>query len=215
MKPLRIAVTKGRLLDETMLLFERAGIDCSGFSSSDRRLILPISDGEIEIILAKAPDIITYVEYGVCDMGIVGKDIIMEYASKLYEILDLKIGNCYFAVAGLPELKFAPNGRNRRAATKYMNVAKRHFDKQRKDVDLIKIEGSVELAPLLGLADMIVDIVETGKTLHANGLVVYEKIHPISARLVVNNASMKLRKQEIETIAMKLELAINMDKQGV
>ncbi len=207
MRKIRIALTKGRLLEESIALFERAGIECALLRSPGRKLILPIADGEMEAVLAKAADVITYVENGVCDIGIVGKDTIMEHATGLYEILDLGFGRCRFAVAGRKDRACGSEG-YRRAATKYLNVAKSHFDRRKMDVELIKIEGSVELAPLLGLSDVIVDIVETGSTLKANGLEIYEEVAEVSARLVVNIAALKLRKDEIDAFTQKLEAAL-------
>ena len=184
MAPLRIAITKGRLLESTILLFDRAGIECEALKEPGRRLILPIDNGRTEAVLVKAADVITYTEHGACDLGIVGKDTIMEYSAHLYETMDLKIGKCRLAVAGKPDTEFFSGTERRRAATKFINIAKNYFEKRCIDVELVKIEGSVELAPLLGLADVIVDIVETGSTLKANGLVVLEEICPISARMV-------------------------------
>ena len=208
MTPLKIAITKGRLLESSIELFELAGIECQALKTPGRRLILPIDNGRMEAVLAKAADVITYAEHGVCDLGIVGKDTIMEHSAQLYEIMDLEIGVCRLAVAGKPDTGFFSGIERRRAATKFINIAKNYFEKRCIDVELVKIEGSVELAPLLGLADVIVDIVETGSTLKANGLVVLEEICPVSARLVVNTAAMKLRKGEIDKLAEKLEKAV-------
>ena len=158
-------------------------------------------------MLAKAPDVITYVEHGVCDLGIAGKDTILEQGRSFYEVLDLGFGKCRFALAVKEGTDFYGTYKTRRIATKYPNVARAFFEKKGMDVDIIKIEGSVELAPLLGLADGIVDIVETGSTLKENGLEVVEKIMPISARVIVNMASMKLRKDEIEAFLHDIELA--------
>ena len=199
MKPLRIALTKGRLEKDTVALFEKIGYDCSAVREKGRKLVLPVGDS-IEVVLAKAPDVITYVENGVCDLGVVGKDTIIENGTCFYEILDLGFGRCKFAVAG----KFS----TKTIATKYPNVTRRYFESKGMDVRVIKIEGSVELAPLLGLADAIVDIVETGSTLRENGLEVKEDVCPISARLICNTASLKLRKAEIEELAQKMEDAI-------
>lgn len=204
-RPLRIALTKGRLEKSSMRLFQKMGLDTSELENKGRRLILPV-DG-YEAVLSKAPDVITYVEHGVCDIGIVGKDTIVEHGSSFYEVLDLNIGKCRFALA-CPKGKDFFSGYSRKTvASKYPKVAKEFFRAKGMDVDVIKIEGSVELAPLLGLADGIVDIVETGSTLKENGLEVVEEILPISARVIVNMASMKLRKQEIESFLADLELA--------
>ena len=205
MKPLRIALTKGRLEKDTVALLEQIGYDCSAVRNKGRRLILPIGSGEIEVVLAKAADVITYVEHGVCDLGVVGKDTILENGTSFYELLDLGFGKCRFAVAGKAGYDFYDGYKAKTIATKYPNVARTHFENKAMDIRFIKIEGSVELAPLLGLADAIVDIVETGSTLKENGLEVYEEVVPISARLIANNASLKLRKKEIEELVDKRE----------
>ena len=184
MKPLRIALTKGRLEKDTVALLESAGYDCTAIREKGRKLILPVNNGEIDVVLAKAADVITYVENGVCDLGVVGKDTIAG-----------KAGTNFFS--GYNAITIA---------TKYPNVTRNFFEGKGMDIRIIKIEGSVELAPLLGLSDAIVDIVETGSTLKENGLVIIEdNIAPISARLISNTASLKLRKSEIEIIADKME----------
>ena len=204
MKPLRIALTKGRLEKDTVALFEKIGYDCDAVHNKGRRLILPVGD-RLEVGLAKAADVITYVEHGVCDMGVVGKDTIMEHGSSFYEVLDLGFGRCRFALAAPKGADFWSGYSSRTIATKYPATAHAFFESRGMDVSIIKIEGSVELAPLLGLSDAIVDIVETGTTLKENGLEVVEEICPISARLIVNVASLKLRKQEIETLVSQME----------
>lgn len=208
MKPLRIALTKGRLEKDTVALFEKLGMDCTAVHNKGRQLILPIGDGSIEVVLAKAADVITYVEHGVCDLGVVGKDTIMENGSRFYEVLDLGFGRCRFALAGPKGKDFYEGFSEKTVASKYPNVTRAFFESKAMDVRVIKIEGSVELAPLLGLSDAIVDIVETGSTLRENGLEVKETVADISARLIVNTASMKLRKQEIESLSAKMEEAI-------
>lgn len=206
MKPLRIALTKGRLEKDTIKLLESAGYDCQAVREKGRKLILPIGAGEIEVVLAKAADVITYVENGVCDLGVVGKDTIMENGRSFYEILDLGFGRCRFALAGKAGADFFSGYNEKTIATKYPNVTRSFFEGKGMDIRIIKIEGSVELAPLLGLSDAIVDIVETGSTLKENGLFIIEdNVAPISARLIANTASLKLRKSEIETLASKME----------
>lgn len=207
MRPLRIALTKGRLEKDTVALFEEIGFDCTAVKNKGRKLILPIGDHQFEAVLAKAADVITYVEHGVCDLGVVGKDTIMENGSSFYEVLDLGFGKCKFALAGPKGGDFFSGYSAKTIATKYPNVARAFFERKAMDVRIIKIEGSVELAPLLGLSDAIVDIVETGSTLKENGLEVIETICDISARLIVNSASLKLRKAEIETFAEQMERA--------
>ncbi|HCB64919.1 MAG TPA: ATP phosphoribosyltransferase [Ruminococcaceae bacterium] len=208
-KPLRIALTKGRLEKETVALMERAGLDCRSLHDKGRRLILPLPEIHAEAVLAKAADVITYVESGVCDIGVVGKDTILENASSLYELLDLGFGRCRFALAVKRGEDFFAGYGHKTIATKYPKIARSYFEKQSMDVSVVKIEGSVELAPLLGLADGIVDIVETGETLRENGLEVSRWICDISARLVVNIASLKLRKEEIESLVARLEQGLN------
>lgn len=209
MKPLRIALTKGRLEKSTIALFEAIGYDCSQVINKGRRLILPIGNGEIEVVLAKAADVITYVEHGVCDLGVVGKDTILEQGRIFYELLDLGFGKCRFALAAPKGKNFYHGYAEKTIATKYPNVTKNFFEKKGMDVRIIKIEGSVELAPLVGLSDGIVDIVETGSTLKENGLEVIEDVVPVSARLIANIASLKLRKQEIEGLVDKIKEEIS------
>jgi len=209
MKPLRIALTKGRLEKDTVALLEKLGYNCEQIRNKGRKLILPIGNGEIEAVLAKAADVITYVEHGVCDLGVVGKDTILENGSSFYELLDLGFGRCKFALATKKGYDFYSGYNVKTIATKYPKIARSYFEKKDMDISVIKIEGSVELAPLLGLSDGIVDIVETGTTLKENGLEVIEDIVPISARLIANNASLKLRKKEIEDLVSELEKAIS------
>lgn len=205
MRPIRIAVTKGRLEKRAVSLFQTMGLDCKELVSKGRRLILPM-DG-YEVVLAKAPDVITYVENGACDIGIVGKDTIMERGEGFFEVTDLGFGRCRFALAARAGSDFFVGYDRKIIATKYPNVAREFFKDKGMDIKIVKIEGSVEIAPLLGFANAIVDIVETGTTLKENGLEVIEDIAPISARVIVNMASMKLRKDEIETFLADVELA--------
>ena len=162
MKPIRIALTKGRLESKTIDMLERLGYDCTNARKKGRKLIMPIGNGEIEVVLAKAADVVTYVESGVCDMGVVGKDTIMEKGGTFYEVADLGFGKCRFALAVVKGKNLYEGYHNLTIASKYVNVAKNFFEQKSMDVDIVKIEGSVELAPVLGLADAIVDIVETG-----------------------------------------------------
>ncbi|WP_302159686.1 ATP phosphoribosyltransferase [uncultured Ruminococcus sp.] len=208
-KPLRIALTKGRLEKDTVSLLEKLGYDCTAVREKGRRLILPIPDANLEVVLAKANDVITYVEHGVCDMGVVGKDTIIEMKGKFFELVDLGFGRCKFALATKKGSDFYSGFGVKCIATKYPNVARRFFESKGMDVDIVKIEGSVELAPLLGLADGIVDIVETGVTLRENGLEVVEDVVPISARLIANTVSLKLRQSEIEALIQKIEEALS------
>lgn len=205
MKPLRIALTKGRLEKTTIELLEKIGYNCDEVKNKGRRLILTVGNNDFEVVLAKAADVITYVEHGVCDLGVVGKDTILENGSSFYELLDLGFGKCRFALAVKKGTDFYSGYNTKTIATKYPNVTRSFFEDKDMDVRIIKIEGSVELAPLVGLADGIVDIVETGSTLKANGLEVIDWVTDISARLIANTASLKLRKAEIESLQRKLE----------
>ncbi|MDE6724731.1 MAG: ATP phosphoribosyltransferase [Ruminiclostridium sp.] len=202
---LRIALTKGRLEKDTVKLFEDLGFDVSAVRDKGRKLILPIKDQNIEVVLAKAADVITYVEHGVCDLGVVGKDTIMEHGGKYFELLDLGFGKCKFALAGKKGGDFYKGYGVKTVASKYTNVTRAFFESKGMDVDIVKIEGSVELAPLVGLADGIVDIVETGITLKENGLEVYEDVAPVSARLIANTVSAKLKKERIDQLTGLIE----------
>ena len=204
MKPIRIALTKGRLEKDTVALFDRMGLDTSAVKDKGRRLILPVGDN-LEVVLAKAADVITYVEHGVCDLGVVGKDTIAEYGGSFYEVLDLGYGRCRFALAAPKDRDFFAGYHGKTIASKYPVVARRYFERKGMDVRIIKIEGSVELAPLLGLSDGIVDIVETGVTLRENGLIPIEDVAQVSARLIVNTASMKLHKAVIDDFISRCE----------
>lgn len=208
-KKIRIALTKGRLENKTVDLLDKIGYNVSELRDKGRRLILNIPGEDIEVVLAKAADVITYVEHGVCDIGVVGKDTIMEYGGKFYEITDLGFGRCKFALAGKKGDDFYKGYGVKTVATKYPNVTRAYFEAKGMDVDIVKIEGSVELAPLVGLADGIVDIVETGTTLKENGLEVFEDVAPISARLIVNTVSMKLKKDAIDNIINKMTNILN------
>ena len=200
---IKIALTKGRLEDKTVERFAATGYDVQAVRDKGRKLILPVGE-DIQVVLAKAPDVLTYVERGVCDAGVVGKDTIMEYGGSYYEVADLGFGKCRFALAVPAGVDFYAGYRTKRIASKYPKVAQDFFARKGMDVEIVKIEGSVELAPLLGLVDGIVDIVETGTTLKENGLVVCEYIADLSARFIVNTASMKLKKNALETITAAL-----------
>ncbi|APF28826.1 MULTISPECIES: ATP phosphoribosyltransferase [Clostridium] len=199
MKKVKIALTKGRLEKEAIEIFKTININTRELEDKGRKLILNCENEEynIDFFLVKAKDVETYVEYGAADMGIVGKDTLMEANKEFYEVLDLNVGKCKFALAALPSFRLDQGYNRKKIATKYPNIAREYFRKKGMDVELIKIEGSVELGPIVGLADAIVDIVETGNTLRENGLVVVEDICEISARMIVNKASMKTKKDEI------------------
>ena len=202
---MRIAITKGRLLDKSVELFEQAGLDCGPIRDPGRRLIHALPNYPLDAVLAKAPDVITYVERGVCDLGIVGRDTILEKGGTFYEVLDLGFGRCRFALAVKEGSDFYGTYRTRRVASKYPEVTRAFFEGKGMDVDIIKIEGSVELAPILGLTDAIVDIVETGKTLLENHLAPLETIVDISAWLISSRVSYQFKHQEIA--AMQAALA--------
>lgn len=196
-KKIRIALTKGRIENKAVDLLEKIGYDVTDLREKGRRLILTIPDENIEVVLAKAADVITYVEHGVCDLGVVGKDTIMEHGGKFYEIADLGFGKCKFALAVKKGTDFYSGYGVKTVATKYPEVTRSFFENKGIDVDIVKIEGSVELAPLVGLSDGIVDIVETGTTLKENGLEVVEDVAPVSARLIANTVGIKLKQERI------------------
>jgi len=200
---IRIAMAKGRLAKQAVKLFRKAGINLPEDMLDSRKLIFSLPDEGLEIILVKPADVPIYVEYGTADLGIVGKDTLLEENRDLYEVLDLQFGKCRFALAGLPDRK--ESLLQRKVATKYPDFTRRHFRSKGEPVEIIKLNGSIELAPLTGLADTILDIVQTGRTLKENGLIVYEDIRQLSARLVVNKVSMKTSQKEITTIIDALE----------
>jgi ATP phosphoribosyltransferase len=203
MANITIAMAKGRLAKQAVKLFNKAGIDLPEDMLSSRKLIFELPQENLEIILVKPADVPIYVEYGTADLGIVGKDTLLEENRDLYEMLDLKFGKCRFALAGLPESK--ETLLQRKVATKYPDFTRRYFKSKGEPVEIIKLNGSIELAPLTGLADTILDIVQTGRTLKENGLIVYENIQDLSARLVVNKVSMKTYQKEISKIIDALE----------
>lgn len=202
MKYLTFALAKGRLADKTMQMLETMNITCDEMKNNSRKLIFTNEKLNLKFFLAKASDVPTYVEYGAADIGIVGKDTLLEENRNLYEVLDLRIGKCKFAVAGYSDIREKlEKSNNLRVATKYPNIAKEYFyHKKHQTIEIVKLHGSVELAPIVGLADVIVDIVETGSTLKANGLEVLEEVCPVSARMVVNRVSMKLEHERIARI---------------
>lgn len=210
LKKAKIALTKGRLEKKVIEIFKTININTRELEDKGRKLIFNCENEEynIELFLVKAKDVETYVEYGAADIGIVGKDTLMETNKEFYEVLDLNIGKCKFALAALPSFKLDQGYNRKKIATKYPNIAREYFRKKDMDVELIKIEGSVELGPIVGLSDAIVDIVETGNTLRENGLVVVEDICEISARMIVNKASMKTKKDEITKIIENVSEAV-------
>ncbi len=207
---LTIALSKGRILDDTLPLLAAAGIAPTENPDKSRKLIIPTTQDDVRLLIVRATDVPTYVEHGAADLGVAGKDVLIEYGGQgLYEPLDLKIAICKLMTAGkvgAPE----PKGRLR-VATKFVNVAKAYYAEQGRQVDIIKLYGSMELAPLVGLADKIIDVVDTGNTLRANGLEPQELIAHISSRLVVNKASMKMQHTRIQALIDALSAAV--DKQ--
>lgn len=200
MDVLNVALAKGRLAEVSMEFFEASGIRCPDFNDPKRKLILSDEKDSVRFFLGKPSDIPTFVEYGAADIGIVGKDTLLEEERDLYEVLDLGFGRCKMCVAGPADKKSTwDDNQRKKVATKYPHIAEKYFREEKKErVEIIKINGSVELAPMTGLADVIVDIVQSGATLSANGLIVYEDVvENISARMVVNKVSMKTKNEII------------------
>ena len=211
---LTFALTKGRLAKKTLELLEQTGITCEEMKDQDsRKLIFVNEELRLQFFLAKGPDVPTYVEYGAADIGVVGKDTILEEGRKIYEVLDLGFGKCRMCVCGPESARSLLNGQELiRVATKYPNIAKDYFYNQRNQtVEIIKLNGSIELAPIVGLSDVIVDIVETGSTLRENGLVVLEEVCPLSARVVVNQVSMRMENERITKILTDMKSVIKQE----
>ena len=215
MRYLTFALAKGRLAKKSMALFEKIGITCEEMKDPDtRKLIFVNEELGLRFFLSKPSDVPTYVEYGVADIGVVGKDTILEEGRNLYEVLDLGYGACRMCVCG-PESAGELLKRNEiiRVATKYPAIAKNYFqNKKNQSVEIIKLNGSVELAPIVGLADVIVDIVETGSTLRENGLTVLEEVCPLSARIVVNQVSLKLEHERIRKFLTDVNEALKKEE---
>lgn len=199
MQKLRLALTKGRIEKDAIALLESRGFDCTPLRDKGRKLIVPLGDN-LDVVFAKAADVLTYVKAGVCDIGIVGKDTIMETGGAFLEVADLGFGQCKMCVAAQKGAELYTGFSRPRIATKFTNIAADYFAGKQMDVEIIQIDSSVELAPLLGLAHAIVDIVQTGDTLRENGLEVVDEFAYISTRLIVNMASFKMRTQEISAI---------------
>ena len=204
---LTIALSKGRLADQAIELLEKAGYDCTAAKEKSRKLILEDPTTGLRFILAKPTDVPTYVEYGAADIGVVGSDTIIEENRNVYEVLDLGFGKCKMCVCGPASAKkLLENHEQIRVATKYPVIAKDYFHNEKhRTVDIIKLNGSVELGPIVGLSDVIVDIVETGSTLRENGLGVLEEICPLSARMIVNQVSMQINGDRIRDLISKLK----------
>ena len=211
MRYLTLALGKGRLANQTLELFEKIGITCEEMKDKNsRKLIFTNEELKLRFFLAKGPDVPTYVEYGAADIGVVGKDTILEEGRKVHEVLDLGYGKCKMCVCGYKDA--APLLQHHeliRVATKYPNIAKDYFyNKKHQTVEIIKLNGSIELAPIVGLSEVIVDIVETGSTLRENGLEVLEEVCPLSARMIVNPVSMRMESERIKNLLMKLRTQI-------
>ena len=211
MRYLTFALGKGRLANQTLELFEKIGITCEEMKDKNsRKLIFTNEELKLRFFLAKGPDVPTYVEYGAADIGVVGKDTILDEGRKVYEVLDLGYGKCKMCVCGYKDA--APLLQHHeliRVATKYPNIAKDYFyNKKHQTVEIIKLNGSIELAPIVGLSEVIVDIVETGSTLRENGLEVLEEVCPLSARMIVNPVSMRMESERIKNLLMKLRTQI-------
>ena len=200
---LNIALPKGRLGEQVYEAFARAGFDCPSIRDSSRKLIFENAETQVRYFWAKPSDVAAYVERGAADVGVAGKDILLEYEPEVYELLDLGLGKCRMAVAA--PRGYADNARyTLRVATKFSRIAKHYYDSMGRDIDIIHLNGSIELAPIVGLSDVIVDIVETGTTLRENDLEIIETILPISARLIANRSSFKFKTEQIERLTREL-----------
>ena len=200
---LNIALPKGRLGEKVYAMFEAAGFECPSIKEQNRKLIFENEAAGVRYFWVKPSDVAIYVERGAADIGVAGKDILLEYEPDVYELFDLDIGKCRMAVAAKNDFRDDPQ-KTLRVATKFSNIARSYYAAQGRDIDIIHLNGSIEIAPILGLSDVIVDIVETGTTLKENNLSVYETIVPISARLIANKASYKFKSEPIESILQSL-----------
>jgi ATP phosphoribosyltransferase len=196
---INVALPKGRLGEKVYAMFENAGYECPAIKENTRKLIFENKEKGIRYFWVKPSDVSIYVERGAADIGVCGKDILLEYSPDVYELLDLNMGKCRMAVAGKKDF-YDDGSHTLKVATKFVNIAKKYYASKCRDIDIIKLNGSIEIAPILGLSDVIVDIVETGTTLKENDLVVTETIVPISARLISNKSSFKFKTEEIEKI---------------
>ena len=201
---LNVALPKGRLGEKVYAMFERAGFECPSIKEQNRKLIFENPEAGVRYFWVKPSDVAIYVEHGAADIGVAGKDILLEYEPDVYELYDLDIGKCRMAVAAKKDFRYNPK-KTLRVATKFSNITKNYYASQGRDIDIIHLNGSIEIAPILGLSDVIVDIVETGTTLKENDLEVFETIVPISARLIANKSSFKFKSEAIERIMAGLE----------
>lgn len=203
-----IALSKGRIFKETLPLLEAAGITPIDDPEKSRKLILDTNQDDVKLVIIRATDVPTYVQYGAADLGVAGKDVLMEHGGDgLYELVDLNIARCKLMTAGMVD--YVPHDGRLRVATKFVNVARQFFAEQGKQVEVIKLYGSMELGPIVGLSDLIVDVVDTGNTLKANGLKPMDHIADISSRLVVNKASLKMKHDRIQQMVEQMREAVN------
>ena len=209
-KMLNVALPKGRLGEKVYAMFEKAGFPCPSIKENNRKLIFENPEAGVRYFWVKPSDVAIYVERGAADVGVAGKDILLEYNPDVYELLDLNIGKCHMAVAGKADFK-DDRTKTLTVATKFTNIAKKYYASQGRDIDIIHLNGSIELAPILGLSDVIVDIVETGATLKENKLEVVEKFLPISARFIANKANFKFKCETIEKISAELKKQTEME----
>lgn len=200
---INIALPKGRLGEKVYNMFERAGYPCSSIRENNRKLIFENRDACVRYFWVKPSDVAIYVERGAADIGVAGKDILLEYEPDIYELLDLDLGKCRMAVAAKEDFRDNTD-KTLRVATKFVNITKKYYAGKSRDIDVVKLNGSIEIAPILGLSDVIVDIVETGTTLKENNLKVFETIVPISARLIANKSSYKFKADKVADIRKKL-----------
>ncbi len=201
---LNVALPKGRLGEKVYAMFEAAGYECPSIKENNRKLIFENEEKQVRYFWVKPSDVSIYVERGAADIGVAGKDILLEYEPNVYELIDLDIGKCHMAVAGPKD--FTDDGtRTLRVATKFTNIAANYYDSIGRDIDIIKLNGSIEIAPILGLSDVIVDIVEAGTTLRENNLEVKTKILPISARFIANKSAYNFKREQIDKIVASIK----------
>ena len=208
---LNIALPKGRLGEKVYAMFEKAGFDCPAIHENNRKLIFENPENGVRYFWVKPSDVAIYVEHGVADIGVAGKDILLEYEPDVYELLDLNIGKCRMAVAAKEDFYDDPE-RTLRVATKFSNIARNYYRSQGRDIDIIHLNGSIEIAPILGLSDVIVDIVETGTTLRENKLEVVETVVPISARLIANKSGFRFKNQAITELVRQMSAQLEENK---
>ena len=206
-KTVIFALAKGRLAEKSAELLQKCGIDCANILEPTRKLVLNDKSGKYKFIFVKPSDVPIYVEHGVADIGVVGKDTLMEEGAEVYELADLGFAKCRLAVAGYPDFDLTDKT-GLKVATKYGNIARRYFESKGQNVEVITLHGSIELGPIVGLSDVILDIVESGKTLKENGLCVLEEICDVSARLIVNKVSLKTKAQDIKPLVEKIGEAL-------